>query len=316
MSSSASSPNPDENWGSGNFINDVNDDWGSPDIQSADDGWGSIDDTQSSQQSNFGSEWDEFSNEQQQSQSNTGSDWDDFNNNQQQNQNNMNSGWDDFNSGQQAGVNNQQVDINNQQFDPNNQQTEVNNQQNNVLNNFQQGRFANLSKKTIALIILGACVLLALILTVIRNIRITPSSNVSQQAVQEEQNMQNQQQTQQNQGNQPVQNNIDNSNSQQQDSSNQSSGGTMLYNIDANISLSYSDNSLSADGNISNKSLYIEGSQILYCVKVSIVVAGSNSVVDYFCTADTYNMLNIGDKVNVAYQYVNDEYISINSISK
>lgn len=166
-----------------------------------------------------------------------------------------------------------------------------------------QPKRLNLSMKKVALIILAACVVVALVFLGLDKIHITkkpsqPSSNQPQQS--------NSNQTQQ----QGVSNNT------QQGSTNTSVEGVTLIEIPDTVSLDYNGDIMEANGKVINKLKYVQSHQVLYCINIGVALGSSSETVSYYCNYSSYNAVKEGDIVVLRYQQVNDTYISVISISK
>jgi cell division protein FtsL len=276
-----------------------------------DDGWDDWDDasntsSQESQQSSGG--WDDWgdSNTSQQNEgwgSNSDDGWGNLRNQQQESESEWDD-WGDSNPQQNGGfIENepQQPTYSDQSF---NQQSSGNFPQEEFDNPIPEGNaFPKVGTKTAAVIVAGACIFLALILYVMTHIHIssnTGTTNVQEQVQQEESQIDNQQTEQ----------------TQEEQSAIDESGKAVLVEIPNSTGLTYSDDVYTANGKVTNKTKYIVGSQVTYCIVVSITLSNSTVTVNHFCTLDTYNSVNSGDVVVVNYQTVNDTYVSISSISK
>lgn len=165
----------------------------------------------------------------------------------------------------------------------------------------------NFSTKTIAFIVAGGILVVALLLMGIDKVHInkkdTTNINTNTTVVQEEQ---------QNSG----------GSSSQQEQSNQVAEGqtsmdsAVLVEIPNSTSMTYSNDTLKANGKVTDKKKYVQGKQIVYCVEITIAVGSSSETVNYYCTSATFNQIGKGDILIVNYVQVDDSYISITNVEK
>lgn len=69
-------------------------------------------------------------------------------------------------------------------------------------------------------------------------------------------------------------------------------------------------------GMVVGKHIYTKGGSYIYGVNISVVIGDESVSVEYFCPRKTYDGLNSGDSLNVAYQVDSNGNISVYSISK
>lgn len=106
----------------------------------------------------------------------------------------------------------------------------------------------------------------------------------------------------------------------------QSSGNTVVTNpnndsavlirIPAETSLNYSGDVYETNGTVSSKNKYVMGHQVIYCITIKIAFGSSSETVQYFCNYASYNAVKTGDLLFIKYQQVDENYISINEITK
>lgn len=89
-----------------------------------------------------------------------------------------------------------------------------------------------------------------------------------------------------------------------------------LVEIPDSASMTYSNDTLKANGKVTDKKKYVQGKQIVYCVEITIAVGSSSETVNYYCTSATFNQIGKGDILIVNYVQVDDSYISITNIEK
>lgn len=77
--------------------------------------------------------------------------------------------------------------------------------------------------------------------------------------------------------------------------------------------LDYTTTVIETKGTISNKSIYLDGTQLVYCLEITLDEINS-SVVKYYCTMKAYNMVEYGYRVNVSYQKVTESTFSVISV--
>lgn len=164
------------------------------------------------------------------------------------------------------------------------------------------------STKTIAIIVAGIILVIALSLMFVDKIHIgkkdTTTTNTNTTVVQQEQ--------------QPTQSsNTSSSNSNAGGSSTESSlNSATLVEIPSSTSMTYSNDTLKANGKVTDKKKYVQGKQIVYCVEITIAVGSSSETVNYYCTSATFNQIGKGDILIVNYVQVEDSYISITNVEK
>lgn len=89
-----------------------------------------------------------------------------------------------------------------------------------------------------------------------------------------------------------------------------------LVEIPSSASMTYSNDTLKANGKVTDKKKYVQGKQIVYCVEITIAVGSSSETVNYYCTSATFNQVGKGDILIVNYVQVDDSYISITNVEK
>lgn len=165
----------------------------------------------------------------------------------------------------------------------------------------------NFSTKTIAFIVAGGILVVALLLMGIDKVHInkkdTTNTNTNTTVVQEEQ-----------------QNTVGSSSQQEQSNqvaeSQTSMDSAVLVEIPNSTSMTYSNDTLKANGKVTDKKKYVQGKQIVYCVEITIAVGSSSETVNYYCTSATFNQIGKGDILIVNYVQVDDSYISITNVEK
>lgn len=163
------------------------------------------------------------------------------------------------------------------------------------------------STKTIAIIVAVAILGIALLLMGIDKIHFSKkpantNTNTTTSTVQQQQ--QDDASTQQ-------------SNNTSEDSqSNNALNSVTLVEIPDSASMTYSNDTLKANGKVTDKKKYVQGKQIVYCVEITIAVGSSSETVNYYCTSATFNQIGKGDILIVNYVQVDDSYISITNVEK
>lgn len=89
-----------------------------------------------------------------------------------------------------------------------------------------------------------------------------------------------------------------------------------LVEIPSSASMTYSNDTLKANGKVTDKKKYVQGKQVVYCVEITIAVGSSSETVNYYCTSATFNQIGKGDILIVNYVQVDDSYISITNVEK
>lgn len=165
----------------------------------------------------------------------------------------------------------------------------------------------NFSTKTIAFIVAGGILVVALLLMGIDKVHInkkdTTNTNTNTTVVQEEQQNTGGSSSQQEQSNQVAE-------------SQTSMDSAVLVEIPNSTSMTYSNDTLKANGKVTDKKKYVQGKQIVYCVEITIAVGSSSETVNYYCTSATFNQIGKGDILIVNYVRVDDSYISITNVEK
>lgn len=165
----------------------------------------------------------------------------------------------------------------------------------------------NFSTKTIAFIVAGGILVVALLLMGIDKVHINKkdiiNTNTNTTVVQEEQQNTGGSSSQQEQSNQVAE-------------SQTSMDSAVLVEIPNSTSMTYSNDTLKANGKVTDKKKYVQGKQIVYCVEIAIAVGSSSETVNYYCTSATFNQIGKGDILIVNYVQVDDSYISITNVEK
>lgn len=161
----------------------------------------------------------------------------------------------------------------------------------------------NFSTKSVAFIIAGVLVVLALVFLLLDNIHIKTKTTTSQETTttttQETQTTTtNEQSTETN------------------TTTTQSSSNAVLVEVPDSMSLNYSGDVLTTNGTVIAKLKYVQGHQVLYCIQINIAIGSSSETINYYCNYASFNAVSKGDVVVITYQQVEDSYISVNSISK
>lgn len=93
-------------------------------------------------------------------------------------------------------------------------------------------------------------------------------------------------------------------------------GSALLMPIDSNTPIDYSVPLLEASGIVSGKRRYLQGSQLVYCLDITIAVGSTQQTVCYYCNYASFNAVKGKEVVLVKYQQVSDSFISISEITK
>lgn len=164
----------------------------------------------------------------------------------------------------------------------------------------KKGNKTSFSPKIIAIILAGVFLVLALILFIISAIRSKPNNSGSDnQSVQ----LQTQQSTEV-----TSKNNNDNSNNKSSD--------YKMIEIPDSMNINYSGEVYDIEGTVLEKKRFKIGSQLMYDIKIHIVLGSDSETWNYYCGYNAYKGVSIGDNVVVSYQVPQEGYISINSVSK
>lgn len=168
------------------------------------------------------------------------------------------------------------------------------------------------STKTIAIIVAVVILGIALLLMGIDKIHLSKkpadtNTNTTTSTVQQQQ--QDDASTQQS-------NNTQSDNTSEDSQSNNALNSATLVEIPDSASMTYSNDTLKANGKVTDKKKYVQGKQIVYCVEITIAVGSSSETVNYYCTSATFNQVGMGDILIVNYVQVDDSYISITNIEK
>lgn len=261
----------------------------------------------------------------------SGDDWGDWGNSSEQSQpESSSSGWDDWNSGNQQSSND---DWNNWGSSPDQNQSgsnfiddsqDVNQSWSSQPQDYQTQApteppiQTHFSTKTIAIIVAVVILGIALLLMGIDKIHLSKkpadtntNTNTTTSTVQQQQ--QDDASTQQS-------NNTQSSNTQSEALDDSQNTGALnsatLVEIPSSASMTYSNDTLKANGKVTDKKKYVQGKQIVYCVEITIAVGSSSETVNYYCTSATFNQVGMGDILIVNYVQVDDSYISITNVEK
>lgn len=292
---------PTDNW----------DDWG--------DATSSQPSTENTQQS--GDDWGDWGDSSEQAQpESSSSDWDDWDSGNQQadNQQSSNDDWNNWGSSpdqNQSGSNfiDDSQDVNQSwSSQPQDYQTQ---------SPTEPPIQTHFSTKTIAIIVAVAILGIAFLLMGIDKFHITKkpadtNTNTTTSTVQQQQ--QDDANTKQNsntQGNN-TQSDDTQGNNVQENASVGSLNSATLVEIPSSASMTYSNDTLKANGKVTDKKKYVQGKQIVYCVEITIAVGSSSETVNYYCTSATFNQVGKGDILIVNYVQVDDSYISITNVEK
>lgn len=279
---------PTDNW----------DDWG--------DATSSQPSTENTQQS--GDDWEDWGDSDEQSQQESSSDdWDDWGSDSQQTDTKQS--WDNWGSSSdqnQSGSNfvDDSQDVNQSwSSQPQDYQTQA---------PTEPPIQTHFSTKTIAIIVAVVILGIALLLMGIDKIHLSKkpadtNTNTTTSTVQQQQ--QDDASTQQS-------NNTQSDNTSEDSQSNNALNSATLVEIPDSASMTYSNDTLKANGKVTDKKKYVQGKQIVYCVEITIAVGSSSEIVNYYCTSATFNQVGMGDILIVNYVQVDDSYISITNVEK
>ena len=190
---------------------------------------------------------------------------------------------------QQQNFNQQQINIQQQNFDT----PQVDNQQLNNVNNINNvARRFNLSKIQVGFILFSGFIFLAILLLFVSHIHLKPKNNDN---IQQESTV-----------------------SVEQPSDTQPStlsSSLSLTEIPSSTQTNMSNDVIEAKGSVTGFNKYLLNKQIIYCINISVQTNAGNIDAKYFCTFSAYRSVNQGSSVNVKYQLVDDNYISITEMS-
>lgn len=160
----------------------------------------------------------------------------------------------------------------------------------------------NLGYKSVGLVLGGIFILLALILLVLSKTKIRKADNVQQPVSQvTQQSGVSQEQPQETITSTPIKSDID---------------SVSLLKIPSDLTLNYSGDVFEANGTVTGKERYLQGSQVVYCISIKIALGSVSQDVKYYCNYASYNQVNKGDLLIIKYQIPQEGYISINEIAK
>lgn len=169
------------------------------------------------------------------------------------------------------------------------------------------------STKTIAIIVAVVILGIALLLMGIDKIHFSKkpadtNTNTTTSTVQQQQ--------QQDDSNSQQNSNTQSDNTSEDSQSNNALNSATLVEIPDSASMTYSNDTLKANGKVTDKKKYVQGKQIVYCVEITIAVGSSSETVNYYCTSATFNQIGKDDILIVNYVQVDDSYISITNVEK
>lgn len=145
------------------------------------------------------------------------------------------------------------------------------------------------SYKSVAVILAGAFIVVAILLTVFDNISI--SKNTKNKDSQEQVG-------------------------QTQEGGTSQTSSISLVDVPADTSVNYNSNVETQTVKVQNKVRYLQDGQLIHCIDLALNIGGTTKIVHYYCGYNVYNSVSIGESVNVEYQYVSETVISVVTISK
>lgn len=157
----------------------------------------------------------------------------------------------------------------------------------------------NFSPKMVGLFVGGGILLIALIMYMFSGIKVKPKNQQVQGGGQVQQTQGVQQQVQQ----QPSQ-------------AMSANGGVELIFVPDSTAMNYSGEIFEANGTVTGKKKYVQGSQVVYCIEITLAFGSTSETVNFYCNYSTFTAVGAGDVVVVKYQQVSDGYISINEVVK
>jgi len=89
-----------------------------------------------------------------------------------------------------------------------------------------------------------------------------------------------------------------------------------LIRIPDSTAMNYSGDVLQATGTVTGKTKYLIDSQVVYCINLNISVGSASQSLYFFCNYATFSSVANGDLVAVSYQQVQDNFISVISVTK
>lgn len=94
------------------------------------------------------------------------------------------------------------------------------------------------------------------------------------------------------------------------------SDSVVLKKIISEDKLSYAGADQVTTGVVKNKYCYLSGTQVVYCIDIDITMGTSGQVVQYYCTYTTYEGVSVGTKLSVTYKQTTDNTFALMSVSK
>lgn len=144
----------------------------------------------------------------------------------------------------------------------------------------------NLSIKSACFVLAGILFIIFIILIVINSIKIQPK--------------------------QQVQTTINKSSSTTQVTKN---NGVNLMEVPEGTNIDYNGAIYTATGTVSNKKAYLQGTQVVYCIDISLQVGASTQIVKHYCNYNVYNQIAVGTLLTVQYQQVSQTCLSVNAVT-
>ncbi len=97
----------------------------------------------------------------------------------------------------------------------------------------------------------------------------------------------------------------------------ENSGGKTdaLKEIPSSMALDYTGEVYKAEGVVTSKSRYLNGTQVLHSIDITLMFGSQTEVVSYYTTIDTYTQVQIGDKLQIGYQTPQEGYITLTSVT-
>ena len=93
-------------------------------------------------------------------------------------------------------------------------------------------------------------------------------------------------------------------------------GSVLLTKIPDSTALNYSGEVLQTTGTVGSKVRYLMDNQVVYCIELQISVGSVSQTVYFYCNYATYTSVSTGELVSIQYQQVQDNFISVNSVTK
>lgn len=93
-------------------------------------------------------------------------------------------------------------------------------------------------------------------------------------------------------------------------------GDINLSRITAENKLSYAGAEQRSYGKVVEKTCYLSGNQIIYCLHIETVMGTAGEVVEYYCAYNVYEDISVGTELELTYKQTTTNTFAIMSVTK